>query len=168
MVAALKLEGTGGDLEEMTTADENYLAYQAGLRLKSIGDVFPWCLRTTVGTGGVSVGSLVDTFYNEAIGAHGTLTQGTTTTTLYQDQRTGVTEGSDALWHRPLVWDATLDGVQEATDTQLNDIVDRIAATMFTNDYPGAYRLSSTAPSSDWSANISNILEKIHCNISVK
>jgi hypothetical protein len=31
MVAPLKLEGTGGDLKEMTTTEEYWLAYQAGL-----------------------------------------------------------------------------------------------------------------------------------------
>ena len=35
MATPLKLEGTNGDLKEMTTAEENYLAYQAGEQLKA-------------------------------------------------------------------------------------------------------------------------------------
>ena len=84
----LKLEGTNGDLQQMTSTEENYLAYVIGkdnLAADSgVGGI------TLTSTGNTSIGSFVDTFYNEAVGTHpaSAITSGSTTTTLYQKDGT--------------------------------------------------------------------------------
>lgn len=65
----LKLEGTNGDLKEMSPTEENYLAYQAGLHLKD-GGVNSAGILKAGDNGGTLIGTFVDTFYNEADGTH--------------------------------------------------------------------------------------------------
>ena len=83
---ALKLEGTNGDLKEITTTEENYLAYQAGLHLAEL-DSADVSAITASSSGSTSIGTYTDTNYGNAPGSHGfssgnvPITQ--TTTTLY-------------------------------------------------------------------------------------
>lgn len=144
----LRLEGSDGTMKEMTTAEENYLAYQAGLYLADLttGAV---ATLTTTSTGATSIGTYTDTFFNEAVGttaAQG-ITSGSTATTLYQ--KSGSV--SEASIIRPLQWDGTLDGIQEMDDTDWNTQILRIMTTLFTNQYPGTFRLGSSSPGADYS-----------------
>ena len=59
----LKLEGTNGDLKEMSPTEENYLAYQAGLQLRASGGSSAGDVKAG-DNGGTLIGTLVDTFYN--------------------------------------------------------------------------------------------------------
>jgi hypothetical protein len=43
------------------------------------------------------------------------------------------------------------------TDTNFNACIDRLLSTVFTNDYPGTFELASSAPSGDYTSEISNI-----------
>ena len=56
MGTPLKLEGTNGDLKEMTTAEENYLAYQAGEQLKASAKTEVGAI-TDVSSGNETVGA---------------------------------------------------------------------------------------------------------------
>ena len=79
----LKIKNTDGDLQEFTPAQEMYLAVKVGEALAeaSAGDIGDISL-----TDGVSIGSYVDTYYNEPEGTHplSNITGTTVTTTLKQ------------------------------------------------------------------------------------
>ena len=144
----LRLEGSDGTMKEMTTAEENYLAYQAGLYLADLttGAV---ATLTTTSTGATSIGTYTDTFFNEAVGttaAQG-ITSGSTATTIYQ--KSGSVSETGIV--RPLQWDGTLDGIQQMDDTDWNAQILRIMTTIFTNQYPGTFRLGSSSPGADYS-----------------
>lgn len=152
----LRLQGVSGDIQEMTTGQEAYLAYLAGLQLAAATVSDPGML-TLSATGNTSIGTYSNTFYNQAVGTHpGTsLSIGTTNTTVYQ--KTGTASEAGANFHRPLQWDDTLTGIQQMDDTDFNTCVDRLISTIFTNEYPGAIRLGSSSPGGDWSTFISGV-----------
>ena len=93
----LKLQGTNGDLQEMNSTEENYLAYVVGkdALAASAGGTNLVSDITLTSTGGTSIGSFVDTFNNQAVGTHpaSAITSGSTTTTVYQKAGTA-SEGS--------------------------------------------------------------------------
>ena len=64
---ALKLTGTNGDLQQVTTTEEQYFAYQAGLQLSTAADTEPGCLKTASSGSPATVGTFTDTRFNEAI-----------------------------------------------------------------------------------------------------
>ena len=66
---SLKLEGTNGDLKQVTTTEEQYFAYQAGLQLSTAADTEPGCLKTASSGSPATVGTFTDTRFNEAIGS---------------------------------------------------------------------------------------------------
>ena len=39
----------------------------------------------------------------------------------------------------------------------MDDLTDRLVATIFANDYPGTYKLGSSAPSSDYDVHLSGV-----------
>ena len=65
----LKLEGTNGDLQEMTSTEENYLAYVVG-KDNLVGTSNDVSDITLTSAGNTTIGSYVDTFYNQAVGTH--------------------------------------------------------------------------------------------------
>ena len=153
MVAPLKLEGTGGDLKEMTTAEEYYLAYQAGLQLAEMVTTDIAALDPTAG--GTTIGSYSNTFYNEAVGTHpgSSLSIGTTTTTLYQNTGTASETGIT----RPIRFTTSGTRVDEFNDTNYNEIVDRLLPIIMANEYPGTYRLASSTPGAAWDTHIASV-----------
>ena len=64
MGTPLKLEGTNGDLKEMTTAEENYLAYQAGEQLKASAKTEVGAI-TDASSGNETVGAFTDTRFDQ-------------------------------------------------------------------------------------------------------
>ena len=66
----LKLEGTNGDLKEITTTEENYLAYQAGLHLATL-DSSDIGTITTVPTNNTLIGTHTDSRFDDGSGTHG-------------------------------------------------------------------------------------------------
>ena len=83
----LKLEGTNGDLKEITTTEENYLAYQAGLHLSALDSSAVGTL-TASSTNNTLIGTYTDTTFDDAVGTHGFASGNVpviqTTTSLYQ------------------------------------------------------------------------------------
>jgi hypothetical protein len=151
----LKLKNVDGDLQQVTTGEENYLAYQASLELAattgdSAGDL------TTSATSSFSVGTFTDTFFNEAIGAHpaSALSTGTTSTTLYQ--KIGTPTADATLERKPLGIDSSGD-FYEMTDSVFNTLADRLNSVIHTNDYPGTFYLSNSSPGGTYSSFISSI-----------
>ena len=156
MVATLKLNATdAGDVKEMTTTEEQYLAYQAGLQLAAMNANGVGALDAA--TGGTTVGTYSNTFYNQAIGTHpgASLSIGTTNTSLYQN--TGATaDYTDGNFHRPIKQYSNVN-FKELTDAEMNEVVDRLSTYLYTNDYPGSYYLASSAPSSAYDTHLSNV-----------
>jgi len=159
MGTPLKLEGTNGDLKEMTTAEENYLAYQAGEQLKASAKTEVGAI-TDVSSGNETVGAFTDTRFDQVPGTHGSITTTSTVTTLYQTEGTAAENGGD---FRNAVHQDTGDGdthnrsLHEFTSAEMDTLTDRLVATIFANDYPGTYKLGSSAPSSDYDVHLSAV-----------
>ena len=153
MVAPLKLEGTGGDLKEMTTAEEYWLAYQAGLQLAAMTNTDIAALDNTAG--GTTIGSYSNTFYNQAVGTHpgASLSIGTTTTTVYQNTGTASETGIT----RPTKFTTSGTRLDELDDTGFNEVADRLIAYMFANSYPGTYQLGSSSPGGTYDTHLASI-----------
>ena len=156
MGTPLKLKDANGNFQEMTTSEENYLAYQIGIHL-SLGDSAEEGALSKLGD--TSVGTFTNTFFNEPVGTHpGTsITSGSTTFNLYQ--RTGTAAETDSDWTRPMEWvdSAGETGFKEMDDTSLNEAVDRYLSTIFTNDYPGTYKVGTSSPGAGYGLVHSNV-----------
>ena len=160
MATPLKLEGTNGDLKEMTTAEENYLAYQAGEQLKASAKTEVGAI-TDVSTGNETVGAFTDTRFDQVPGSHGSITTTSTVTTLYQTEGTAAENGGD---FRNAVHQGSADPSDNASirlhefeSDEMDDLTDRLVATIFANDYPGTYKLGSSAPSGDYDVHLSGV-----------
>ena len=159
MATPLKLEGTNGDLKEMSTAEENYLAYQAGEQLKASAKTEVGAI-TDASSGNETVGAFTDTRFDQVPGSHGSITTTSTVTTLYQTEGTAAENGGD---FRNAVKQFSGDGdthnraLYEFTSAEMDTLTDRLTATIFANDYPGTYKLGSSAPSSDYDVHLSAV-----------
>ena len=151
MGTPLKLKDANGNIQEMTTSEENFIAYKIGLGLYS-DTSGPGSLNTSSGN---SVGSFVDTFFNEPVGTapSTSISSGSTTTNVYQ---TGGSATEGSYFPRPIEW-VNDPGFKEMTNTSLNAAIDRYLSTIFTNDYPGTYKLASSSPGGDYSVALSNV-----------
>ena len=141
--------------QEFTTTEENYLAYQAGLRLAADSDV---ASLTLTSSGNQSVGTYSNTRFDQAVGTHGTtLTTSTTTTSLYQDEGTADTSGAN--YRKPIHYlkDGSKSQFHEMTSSEINTLTDRLISRIFTSDYPGTFRLGTSAPSGDYSTFLNNV-----------
>ena len=150
----LKAEGTNGDLKELTPTEEHYLAYQAGLQLAA-GTTDAGTLHKTTGT---TIGTFVDTYYNEADGTHpaSAITSGSTSTPLKQIQ--GTANYTGANYRRPVGYlNSGAEGLYEFPDSDMSILTTRLNARIALSDYPGTYKLGTSAPSSDYSALLSNV-----------
>ena len=146
----LRQNGTNGDMEVMTTAEEYYCAYQAGSWLATNLTVsIPGALDVGTAAGSErSVGSFVNTYFNQAVGTHpnSSITSGSTTTTIKQTNPSYTPSGL-TNWRRPATWDTTSGGIKELTDAEMNTICDRLLAYMMANEWYGPnFRVATSAP----------------------
>jgi hypothetical protein len=156
---------TSGNLQRATSTNENYLAYQAGLRFASRGTLGPTAIKSsiTIAHRDSAIGSYTDTFYNEAVGTHpgSSLSIGSTTTTLYQlqgDSASGAVKLDDqstGLFRRP-VYESDGNIFDMDSDAMVG-IGQSLMSIIQSNEYPGSQRLAASAPSGDWSATLSNV-----------
>jgi hypothetical protein len=181
----LKLKNSDGDLQKFSSSEENYLAYQLGLRLAGISVLDAGALttyskfvvesqNTKVGSYpdlatfessyADSVGTYTNTFYQtvtEPIGGGSTLGLGSIATNLYQHygledpEEVNKNRGS-GYYQRPIRWDS--DGsLIEMTSAEFTSLTTRLLSTAMTNEYPGTYRIASSAPTSEHSVNIYDV-----------
>ena len=150
MATPLKLKDANGNIQELTTTEENYIAYQVGLHLSTADSAEVGSLNRA--TTGATVGTYSNTFFNQAVGTHPStsISTGTTNTVIYQTTGTAAETDSDVF--RPIMWvdSGSQTGFKMMPDVDLNAAVDRYLGKIFTNEYPGSYRLSTSAPSGDW------------------
>lgn len=147
----MKLEGTSGNLKEMTVAEEAYIAYQVAAYLASSTHWSNSDTGTIINSTDIAnqpVGSFSDTYYNQAIGTHpgSSLTTGTTTTTLKQNTTARIETG---LVY-PIYWDignvSEQTGVHEMTSSDFDTVCDRILAYIMANEWPGSLRIATSTP----------------------
>ena len=128
---ALKLEGTNGDLKEISTSEENYLAYQAGLHLAGL-DSSDVATITQVGTGNTLVGTYTDTTFDDGPGTHGfsggTVPVVQTTTSLYQKEGATDWSGDSASYRYPVefVDNGGTSELHEFDSGEVDTITDRL------------------------------------------
>ncbi len=155
---------SGNDVQEITTAEHNYLAYLAGLELETVSGTYSEAVLGSLGktnqSNDLNVGSFTNTEYtgsNGDVGDHGTLTITTTTTPIYQ-QDASVSIHAD--FRNPLYQKQTSgqQEIQEFNDTDQQDLGETLAGIIYTNDYPGTFKLGSSAPSSDYSVAVANVM----------
>ena len=156
--ALLKIINADGDLKKVTESEEDYIAYIAGewFAERSLDSDYQGSLGDS---DGVSIGTLTDTFFNEAVGASGTLTSGSTNYELKQRFAAGATDFTDnANFFKPLTITGTNTDITAADDSSMDAVCDRLLETIFTNDYPGTFRLASpTGAPANHSIHRSNI-----------
>ena len=153
----IKRKDSDGTLRQLTNAEENYLAYQAGLRL-SVAPESDVGSLTTSSSSASTVGTYTDTKFNQAVGTHGTtLTTQTTNTVLYQKEGDAPEDGASGR-RRPIHYDisGSQTQLQEMTSSEMDTLVDRLVSTIFTNDYAGTYKLATSAPTG-YSTALSNV-----------
>ena len=153
------LKDNNGNLKRASSSDVNYLAYQAGLHLATDTDsATSITLNVEGGDLDTLVGSFVDTFYEQPVGTHpaSSLTVGTTTTKLYQRQETVETDELSAF-RRPVVDSDSGTVIRDMNSTTMATLGNSLLSIIETQEYPGAYRLSASAPSADWTASISDV-----------
>lgn len=159
----LKLKGTNGDLQRLSSTEENYLAYLAGLHMSEDSDVGSLTLSST---GNTLIGTFVDTFFNEAVGTHpaSLITTSTTSTNLYQILGSGAAY-TDSDHRAPVVYLET-GGVNTFTELEhgasgedLDELIDRLNSRISTSDYPGVFKLGSSSPGADYTLYISGVYE---------
>ena len=155
---------SGNDVQEITTAEHNYLAYLAGSELETVSGTYSEAVLGSLGktnqTNDLNIGSFTNTEYtgsNGDVGDHGTLTITTTTTPIYQ-QDASVSIHADL--RNPLYQKQTSgqQEIQEFNETDQKDLGETLAGIIYTNDYPGTFYLGSSAPSGDYSVAIANVM----------
>ena len=152
---SLKLQGTNGDLQEFDSDGNKYLAYQAGLRLAESAKTEVAAI-TDVSSGNQTIGAFSDTRFNQIPGTHGGLTQTTTTTTLYQTE--GIAPETDSDIRNPIHYtDSDVPEIHEMSSTEIDSLADKLNLILFANDYPGTYKLGSSAPSGDYDTHLSAV-----------
>lgn len=154
----LKIRDANGNLQRLSTSEENYLAYQLGLNLaeRSTGEVSALTLNSS---GAVTVGSHTDTFYTDPVGtAPGSSISAPSTvvTTLYQVDGNADSSGLD--WRIPVGFEESDDSFREMVDSDFDSLVTRLVSVQTTNDYPGVYYLDSDGFSDpDWDVHITSV-----------
>lgn len=72
---------------------------------------------------------------------------------LYQNDESVASPSTDTTFKKnPFYWDRTASpaGLKEMSDAELDIVCERLLAKIFTNDYPGTFRLSSESPGEDY------------------
>ena len=160
MSVPLKLKDSAAptDLQVMTDAEQNYLAYQVGLGLAALDSTGVGRLGIITDGTNPSLGEFFDTSYDSAVGTQSALLTLTTVgSQIWQKVGTETMSGND---YRIPVTQRDSDGqrvIQEMNTSDLNTLLDRINSRIHTSDYPGTYKLATSAPSGDYAVELSGI-----------
>ena len=157
----LKLKDSSApvELQQMSTTEENYLAYQVGLGFASLDSSSVNQLGTNLSGSNRTVGTFTDTSFDSAVGTHSDLLTISQTDTLIR-QKTGTASIVNTNYRVPVSMrdsgGQTI--IDEMDGTKLNPLLDRIASRIYTSDYPGTYKLGTSAPSGDYSVNLADVM----------
>ena len=151
----LKLKDSDGKLQQITSAEKNYLAYLVGSH-NAVADSSDVGLLTKTASGNRLIGTLTDTYFPEPVGTHPYDQQSVVTTSQNIYQINGTAAETDSDFRLPI---AHFDGdVYEMNSSNVNTLVDDLNVRIATSDYPGSLRLSTTAPGSGYEILVPNIL----------
>jgi hypothetical protein len=152
----IRLNDSDGNIIKMTNAEEVYTAYETGRQL---------ALATQDTQGSLSnsplYATVVGTFENSFLaGAPGTSGESNVAESkpqqfLYQKNLYNVDLGN-ANFYRPALLKTSGD-LHFADDTEMNTVADRMLHVIFTNDYPGTYKLATSSPGADYTNFLSGI-----------
>lgn len=163
----LKLKDSA-DYQDFSSTDENYLAYRAGLQYANY-DSAEFGSLGFLSSGDTNTDRLVGTFanteYNNAVGVGAnpdasTFLFSTTLSNIYQtkSELVGPTLDSD---HRLPIYQYDSDGqkiIREFNDSDQVALGIKLNTRIFTSDYPGSYKLASSAPSGDYAVALSDVI----------
>jgi len=150
------LVGSTFDTQSIDSSQEKYYAYQAGLwvteQYDSAGARYSKNLSKDPTNSDV-VGTFTNTFYNEPIGTHpgSSLSLGSVATTLYI-----MTDSAEETQSMPIGIDSSGD-IYEMDSASFIRFGQRLTEHLHSNEYPGSFRLGSSAPNADYSLWESNV-----------
>ena len=141
------------DVQEITTAEHNYLAYLAGLELETASGTYSESVLGSLGktnqTNDLSIGTLTDTGrLSGDVGDQGTDGSGdlaiTTTNTIIYQQDATYSEPSN--FRHPLYQHEVSSRIrlQEFNDADQLELGETLAGIIYANDYPGTFKLGSS------------------------
>ena len=155
---ALRLDSANnGDLQQMDSAHEHYIAYQAGIFMASQDSNLVGNLGI-IDTSDRNIGTYTDTYFQGAQGDHefagGNPTLITDTTTLYQ--KLGVNfepDSAGSVRRIPIefVDNSGTPEIHEMDSGEIDDLTLRLRDMLFGNEFPGVYKLGSQRPSANYS-----------------
>ena len=112
-------------------------------------------------TGAASIGTFTDTKRTQAVGTHPAGTTITSSTTNFYQYNATETEN----YVRPLKWDATLNGIQDSSNSDLDSHLIATALTFLTSTSTnfglGQYRLQPSTPSGGTWTSLSTITDRV-------
>jgi len=172
MSVPLKLKDSAAptELQKFSSTEENYLAYQTGLYLAEQDSTNTGRLSTSLAASSYQpIGTFVNTSYDSAVGTPSGVGGFLPITTVGSviGQNTFVQSNADSDVRRLIYSDSDTsvgytqtDGgvdtvipqlkIREMDDSDQIRVIDRINSTIYTNDYPGTYKLSSSGSLTDY------------------
>lgn len=152
---------TPDSLKEMTDAEIEYAAYEV-LKHFASSEEETGAVRLDSNFSGTLIGSFTDTRRNNAVGDHPAGTEVTSTTTNFYQILTARTETPT----RPVKFDTTLNGIQQMSDTDLDNTIIEKALQMLTDTTDdergmGQYKLQPNSPSEGTWTNVGQISNNI-------
>mgnify|MGYP000488300591 CR=1 FL=1 len=146
----------------------NYLAYLAGLELETASGTYSESVlgslgKTNQGGTDLSIGTFTNTGRESGdVGDQGTDGSGdlaiTTTNTVVYQQDATYSEPSN--FRHPLYQHEVSSRIriQEFNDADQLELGETLAGIIYANDYPGTFKLGSSAPSGDYSVAVANVM----------
>jgi len=153
------------DVQEITTAEHNYLAYLAGLELETASGTYSESVlgslgKTNQGGTDLSIGTFTNTRRDGDVGDHGSsaLNITTTNTVVYQQD---ATYSEPSNFRHPLYQHevSNLTRIQEFNDADQLELGETLAGIIYANDYPGTFKIATSTPSGGYTVAVSNFLQ---------
>jgi hypothetical protein len=152
----LKLKNSIGHLQYLDSDEMNYIAYLVGDHLKNTTE---GSLNNTTGADWLTIGSAVDTYYNESDGTHPASLITSTTTTYNIKQNTVVASLTDSDYRLPVGFEDSNNTIHEMNSTNFTSFTDEINSRILKNEYISSFRLadSDNPPGADWDIHYNTI-----------
>jgi len=156
---------SGSDVQEITTAEHNYLAYLAGLELETASGTYSESVlgslgKTNQGGTDLSIGTFTNTRRDGDVGDHGSSALNiTTTNTVVYQQDAAYSEPSN--FRNPLYQHevSNLTRIQEFNDADQLELGETLAGIIYANNYPGTFKIATSTPSGGYTVAVSNFLQ---------
>ena len=147
------------ELQKFTTSEENYLAYQVGLYLASLdsSDTSRLGLDNNLSYSGSIFNTVYDSDIGTSAGDGGLYSISVTHTRTGQKETPDYNYDSD---YRCPVFSEIDNGqlkIKEMDSDTANTFLDRINSYIFTNDYPGTYKIATSSPGTNYITEIEAI-----------